>query len=425
MKRLLLIILPLLLIVGCSKKPIKDSTLYIGGDGSMMEPGSGSFTGQVFELYDNGHKAFDGIYKDGSRHGEWTYYTDVGDGIYSVTYTAGILNVAVFTDNLGTDYVGDGIYSVKHTTDIYRVAVFTDGTDTDYTGSPITGAPKQDGQFFVLRDEYGFSKYPESFRTIKNGKSIGKWTYWYEDGLKIFPIIPDIVTVKGGTFKMGSNRDGDEEPIHSVTVSDFSLSKTEVTFDQYDAFCTLAGIAWAKATDVGWINWRRGDRPVINVSWHDAVAFCEWMSKVTGKTYRLPTEAEWEYAARGGNKSKGYTYSGSNEIGSIAWYKNNSDSKTHPVAQKQPNELGLYDMNGNVTEWCSDWYYYYNGSPRSNESVSSMQTDPQGPNSGSSRVLRGGSWRYHDDLCRVAARHGTDPDRRYDSYGFRLVLSQD
>ena len=124
-----------------------------------------------------------------------------------------------------------------------------------------------------------------------------------------------MVFVEGGTFQMGSNSgSSDEKPVHSVTVSDFNISKTEVTFEQYDAFCGATGRN--KPSDYGW---GRGDLPVIDVSWRDAVAYCEWMNKVTGKTYRLPTEAEWEYAARGGNKSKGYKYSGSKTISSVGW----------------------------------------------------------------------------------------------------------
>ena len=211
---------------------------------------------------------------------------------------------------------------------------------------------------------------------------------------------------------MGSNSDeSDEQPVHSVTVSDFSMSKTEVTFEQYDAFCTLTGRD--KPDDEGW---GRGDRPVMNVSWHDVTAFCEWMTRTTGKTYRLPTEAEWEYAARGGSKSKGYKYSGSNDLDAVGWYGGNSSRKTHPVAQKQPNELGLYDMSGNVWEWCADWYGDYSSSP---------QTDPQGSNSGKFRVLRGGGWHYSVSNCRVAYRFKHYPDLKYNNLGFRLVLSQD
>jgi formylglycine-generating enzyme required for sulfatase activity len=224
-----------------------------------------------------------------------------------------------------------------------------------------------------------------------------------------------MVFVEGGTFEMGSNIHPDEKPLHSVTVSDFNISKTEVTFEQYDVFCDATGID--KPDDEGW---GRGDRPVINVSWHDAVAYCEWMSKATEKTYRLPTEAEWEYAARGGNKSQGYIYSGGNDLNAVGWYANNSGGKTHPVAEKQSNELGLFDMSGNVWEWCSDWYDegYYSGSP---------QTDTQGSNSGSSRVLRGGSWVgiIGIDQCRVADRGRAVPGSGYVNRGFRLVLSQD
>jgi formylglycine-generating enzyme required for sulfatase activity len=135
----------------------------------------------------------------------------------------------------------------------------------------------------------------------------------------------------------------------------------------------------------------------------------------TGKKYRLPTEAEWEFAARGGKKSKGYEYAGSNEIEAVAWYDENSEDKTHPVGQKKPNELGILDMSGNVLEWCSDWYEesYYNSSPGNN---------PQGPASGSNRVLRGGGWSYIPRNCRVSIRYYYYPVSWHSSIGFRLVL---
>jgi len=218
----------------------------------------------------------------------------------------------------------------------------------------------------------------------------------------VFSPPPGMVFVAGGTFQMGSNSESDEKPIHTVTISGFFMDKTEVTQAEYRKVMGKTPSSFSGCDDC----------PVEKVSWHDANAY----AKKVGK--RLPTEAEWEYAARGGNKSKGYAYSGSNDLDAVAWYNNNSGSKTHPVAQKQPNELGLYDMSGNVWEWCSDWYDegYYSGSP---------QTDPQGSNSGKSRVLRGGGWDDGDYGCRVAYRVRSNPDLRYYFSGFRLVLSQD
>jgi formylglycine-generating enzyme required for sulfatase activity len=220
----------------------------------------------------------------------------------------------------------------------------------------------------------------------------------------------DMVYVEGGTFTMGATSEqgsdaySDERPTHSVTVSDFYIGKYEVTQAQWRA---VMGSNPSYFT---------GDNlPVKQVSWDDIQEFITKLNTMTGKTFRLPTEAEWEYAARGGNKSKGYKYSGSNTLDNVAWYTNNSGGKTHPVGQKQPNELGLYDMSGNVWEWCQDWYGSYS---------SSSQTNPTGPSSGSCRVLRGGSWDRNARRCRVSYRDGrTFPDyRSYDS-GFRLACS--
>ena len=149
-----------------------------------------------------------------------------------------------------------------------------------------------------------------------------------------------------------------------------------------------------------------------NVSWNDIQEFITKLNAQTGKKFRLPTEAEWEYAARGGNQSKGYKYSGSNSISDVAWYDDNSGDKTHPVGQKTPNELGIYDMSGNVWEWCQDWYGDYS---------SSSQTNPTGPSSGSYRVLRGGSWNNGARNCRVSNRGSYNPDSRSYRSGFRLA----
>ena len=158
------------------------------------------------------------------------------------------------------------------------------------------------------------------------------------------------------------------------------------------------------------------NHPVTHVSWNDAKAFCEWLSRKTGETFRLPTEAEWEYAARGGNRSNGYKYSGSNSIDNVAWYtETTNDSGTKPVGTKSPNELGIYDMSGNVEEWCQDWYGSYS---------SGSQTNPTGPSSGPHRVYRGGSWLNRAKYCRVSSRLNFYPSYRNPKLGFRLVLAR-
>ena len=156
-------------------------------------------------------------------------------------------------------------------------------------------------------------------------------------------------------------------------------------------------------------------RPVEYVSWNDCQEFITKLNQITGKNFRLPTEAEWEYAARGGNKSQGYKYSGSNTIDNVAWYDDNSSSQTHDVKTKQANELGIYDMSGNVWEWCQDWYgsSYYSSSPENN---------PTGPTSGSNRVYRGVGWYDYAEYSRVSYRMGNNPDLISDNLGLRLAL---
>ena len=245
----------------------------------------------------------------------------------------------------------------------------------------------------------------------------------------------EMVYVEGGTFTMGATSEqgtsdpySNEYPTHQVTLSDFYIGKYEVTQQlweyvmKYSGTCADGTTMSAYASDV-WLgsnpssSYGVGDYyPAYYVSWEDIVnIFIPRLNKITGKTFRLPTEAEWEYAARGGNKSKGYKYSGSNNISDVAWYYNNSSSETHPVGTKAPNELGIYDMSGNVWEWCSDWYSssYYSSSP---------STNPTGPTTGSSRVRRGGSWNLNAQNCRVSYRYFSNPDLNYDSLGFRLVM---
>ena len=213
----------------------------------------------------------------------------------------------------------------------------------------------------------------------------------------------NMIPVAGGTFQMGSTTgDSDEQPVHQVTLSSFSIGETEVTQELWQAVMGSNP------------SYFQGNKlPVEKVSWNDCQTFITKLNQLTGKTFRLPTEAEWEYAARGGNQSKGYTYSGSNTIGDVAWYTDNSGNSTHLVATKAPNELSIYDMSGNVWEWCQDMYGAYS---------SGSQTNPTGPSSGSNRVLRGGSWVVIATYCRVANRDSSTPTGTNHSIGLRLAL---
>jgi len=369
---------------------------------------AGVWIGKYTEWHKNGQKKNEGTFKDGEKDGKWSGWHENGQKKYEETHKDGELDGKYISwDENGQKWSEETYKNGElngKVTGWYENGekeweeTYQDGELVKSTGWYENRRKKEEGPLKLVERE-----------TYTEWVKYGKWTYWYEDGREIIPIIPKFVMVRGGTFQMGSNSgDDDEKPVHSVTVSDFSMSKTEVTFEQYDVFCTLT--SRDKPDDEGW---GRGDRPVIKVSWHDAVAFCEWISTQTDKTVRLPTEAEWEYAARGGNKSKGYTYSGNKDLNAVGWYSDNCVDKTHPVAQKQPNELGLYDMSGNVFEWCSDRYSDYG---------SSQQTDPEGPTSGSFRILRGGSWFSYGNDCRVTNRGVITSGRSY-GLGFRCVSS--
>lgn len=219
-----------------------------------------------------------------------------------------------------------------------------------------------------------------------------------------------MVAVEGGTFTMGATSEqgsdawDDEKPAHKVTLSDYYIGQTEVTQALWEA--VMGGNPSRRIGD---------NLPVEQVSWNDCQVFIQKLNQLTGKQFRLPTEAEWEYAARGGRKSRGYKYAGGNNIGSVAWYDDNSGNEMHPVATKQANELGIYDMSGNVWEWCSDWYGDY---------TSSSQSDPQGPSSGSDRVGRGGGYGSIAGVCRVSCRNIYAPGCRFDFLGLRLSCNR-
>ena len=218
----------------------------------------------------------------------------------------------------------------------------------------------------------------------------------------------NMIRVDGGTFTMGATSEqGDdawdnEKPTHSVTLSSYRIGETEVT-----------QALWQAVMGSNPSYFSGSNKPVECVSWEDCQDFIRRLNALTGENFRLPTEAEWEYAARGGNKSRGYKYAGSNTIGNVAWYGSNNNGQTHNVATKSPNELGLYDMSGNVWEWCQDWSGSYS---------SGSQTNPTGPTSGYRRVHRGGG-RFDDARgCRVSGRGADAPARRSDFIGLRLAL---
>lgn len=225
-----------------------------------------------------------------------------------------------------------------------------------------------------------------------------------------------MIAVEGGTFTMGGTSEqgsdayDSEKPTHSVTLSSYSIGETEVT-----------QALWQAVMGSNPSYFSGSNKPVEQVSWDDCQNFIIKLNALTGENFRLPTEAEWEYAARGGNKSRGYKYAGSNNIDNVAWYWDNIPSQssgsagygTQVVATKSPNELGLYDMSGNVYEWCQDWYGSYS---------SGSQTNPTGQASGYSRVIRGGGWSYFARYCRVSSRLYDDPTGRFNDLGLRLAL---
>lgn len=246
---------------------------------------------------------------------------------------------------------------------------------------------------------------------------------------------PEMVLVEGGEFLMGNDYSAptDEKPEHKVVLNDFYIAAYEVTFEDYDLFCDATGYDYCDDGGFG-----RGKFPVMNVSWEDAVFYCNWLSSrhgydkayhiqndsmgiaitvdFTKNGYRLPTEAEWEYAAKGGSKSEGYAYCGSNNPKEIAWYSANSDGKPKEIGTKNPNELGIYDMSGNAWEWCWDVYDkdYYAKSPESN---------PTGPEKGNMRVYRGGNFNSKIDFTRLTRRFFLSQTLESGMIGIRLVRS--
>jgi formylglycine-generating enzyme required for sulfatase activity len=220
---------------------------------------------------------------------------------------------------------------------------------------------------------------------------------------------PEMIFVKGGEFKMGSVVGGaDERPVHVVALDDFYIGKFEVSQMEWKTIMSAdTNKRFFEGCD---------SCPVERVSWYNVQEFIDSLNARTGMNFRLPSEAEWEYAARGGTLTKGYKFSGSNSDVNVGWKVGNSGSMTHPIGRKKPNELGIYDMTGNVFEWCSDWYsaQWYQVSQGIN---------PTGPVEGSFRVIRGGSWFYDHSGLRNTDRESANPSYRYGYVGFRLCRS--
>lgn len=231
----------------------------------------------------------------------------------------------------------------------------------------------------------------------------------------------------------------DERPVHKVTLGDYWIGRYEVTVAEFRKFIEHTGyvtdgqkqgrsytfngknLIYAKDS----VTWEcdvlgnkrvnEENHPVIHVSHNDAIAYCKWLSEQTGKAYRLPTEAEWEYAAKGGHHHEQFLYSGGNDMDKVGWFAWNSDLRTHPVGKKAPNKLGVYDMSGNCWEWCSDWYGPY---------TAAEQTNPTGPDTGTARVMRGGGWRFYVIKTRTTFRRSMPPEFNGSGPGFRLAATR-
>lgn len=314
--------------------------------------------------------------------------------------------------NIATNTLSTRDAEITQTISAGGYSPYVYGTFTDETQLTVESDEAGEVAYRKTFDSSVLARGKSGFMNVPVMESRNGWTIVTPETTRTFTangVLFNMIRVKKGTFTMGATSEqtgasSDEKPAHTVTLtSSFYMGETEVTQELYKAVMGSNPSSYSGT-----------QKPVTNVSWNDCQTFITKLNNLTGLTFRLPTEAEWEYAARGGNKSKGYLYSGSNTIGDVAYYYYDTYSGPTNVKSKSPNELGLYDMSGNVYEWCQDWYGSYS---------SSAQTDPTGPTSGSHRVLRGGSWGHNATSCRVAYRGYSTPSYTYSSIGFRLVLS--
>ena len=325
-------------------------------------------------------------------------------GNLSVNYKPFGADVYVDGKKLGqSPRVFNGLLVGNHQVEVRKDGYATDRKSVSISEgqtASITGTLASNAVASSSSNTSGYSSGSSSMASGSNTISIP-----VKNGISI-----EMVKVEAGTFMMGATSEmkdpsSDEKPLHQVTLTnDYYMGKYEVT-----------QALWRAVMGSNPSKYKGDNLPVEKVSWNDCQKFISKLNKMTGRKFRLPTEAEWEYAARGGKRSRGYQYSGNSNISNVAWYDGNSGSKPHPVGTKQANELGIYDMSGNVYEWCLDWYGSYS---------SSSQTNPTGADSGSSRVYRSGSWSCFAWGCRLSFRSSFTPDYRRIGLGLRLALSE-
>ena len=363
------------------------------------------------------------IFFDANKHQikstERTKLNDIAE--YFKKYPKSKIVLTGYTDAITDDKVKDTNLSKARVLEVQNELIQQWGLKKDcivvnWKGSSI--APFVANEFNRLVIIYLYidsENIPNSKATI-NVDNIRKNVEKHDLNIETFTVNDisfNMIRVEGGTFHMGDTSeqmvgervDNGARPVHQVTLSSYYIGETEVTQE-----------LWETVMGENPSNLKGNKHPVENVSWNDCQDFVKELNKRTGKQFRLPTEAEWEFAARGGNKSRGYSYAGSNSLDIVAWYKGTfflGTEGTRDVKTKQANELGLYDMSGNVWEWCQDWYGSYS---------SNSHTNPTGPSSGSYRVWRGGSWHLDAKFCRVSVRNHSEPDYRAFYLGLRLVL---
>ena len=344
-------------------------------------------------------------YSSGTVYGDNKVFSEKKMYPPTVT-TSAVTNINKTTATAGGNVTNDGGINVTERGVVFSTSQNPTVADSKVTSGSGTGAftcnltGLEEGKTYYVR------AYAMNVVGIGYGEQVD-FTVTNAQTITVNGVSFTMIAVQGGTFTMGATAEqgsdaySDEKPTHKVTLSDYMIGETEVTQELWKA---------VMGTNPSYFSGTQN--PVEMVSWEDCQNFIAELNAMTGKKFRLPTEAEWEYAARGGNRSNGFKYSGSGSIDKVAWYEGKI-SKTHPVKQKQANELGIYDMSGNVYEWCQDWYGSYS---------SSAQTNPTGPSSGSNRVNRGGSWSSSARSCRVSDRYYGSPAYSFSDLGLRLAL---